>query len=544
LTNGSLFSEPREKNRKEVFMKRQKAAILSVLIVTALFAACRRQDAQGGPGRPQAITVEVFDRGTDGGKTNPVDNAWTDWIKKKVLKDEGISVTFVAVPRNEETQALNNMMAAGSAPDICYTYDGDLITRFGELGGVVDLAPYVDALLKDYDAFLGMDPALPGERLIYRNRDRQTGKMYMIPGRYMYTASQNLFIRKDWLDKLGLPPPATKEAFYEALTAFKEKDPGGVGKDRVIPFTMSTDVRWTAGIIVDPFIDPYLSVKERWINTVIDRYVLLPGYKEGYRFLNKMYNAGLIDTDFPLYKDDVPVNNLLKSGVVGAFAHNWDHIYRENTKVLEDLQKNVPGADLVPIDAIQGADGLTRKRGSPPTSLLWFIPATAKNPEAAVRYANWLSRFENYNFLQIGLEGVNHELVNGAPGIKPATGQWIQNSGGNGDYAFNVNGYDLGDPELNAKALANSYTWPAELITYAYRISSTNAVPGPFVPVKLLAAGAVQQTLADKAVVLYVESVTARPGNFDRVWDAGVRDWLASGAQGILDERREKYVDP
>jgi putative aldouronate transport system substrate-binding protein len=518
--------------------------LLPLFIAAALISSCRKQDPSHGSGKTVSITVEVFDRGTDGGKTDPTDNVWTDWIKKKVLEDENISVTFVPVPRTEETRTINNMMAAGSAPDICYSYSTEMITNFGELGGLVDLAPYVDTLLADYKAFLGMDPGVPGEHLIYRARDLQTGKLYMIPGRYMYTASQNLFIRKDWLDKLGLPLPSTKEEFYDALAAFKEKDPGGVGKNRVIPFTMSTDVRWTAGVIVDPFIDPYLSNKERWINTVIDRYILLPGYKEGFRFLNKMYNNGLIDPDFPLYKTDDPLNNLLKSGAAGSFAHNWDQIYRDNTRILEDLQKNVPGAELVPIDAIQGIDGLTHKRGSPATSMFWFIPSSAKNPQAAIRYANWLSRFENYNFLQIGQEGVNHEMVNGVPSIKPVTGPWIQNSAGNGDYAFNLNGYDLGDPGLNAQVLANSYAWPPEVIINAYRISSITDSPIPHIPVKLLAAIPFQQTLTDKALGLYTDAVRANPDHFDRVWDSGVKDWLTSGAQDVIDERRAKYVEP
>jgi putative aldouronate transport system substrate-binding protein len=522
-------------------MKLYKTALIIFLLVSVSFAACRKSETAG---KPVSITVEVFDRGTDGGKTNPTGNAWTDWIKEKVLADENIAVTFVPVPRVQETQALNNMAAAGNLPDICYTYSSDLITHFAELGGLVDLAPYIDTLLADYNAFLGMDPGISGERLINRYRDPQTGQIFMIPGRYIYTASQNLFIRKDWLDKLGLPLPGTAEEYFNALVAFKEKDPGGVGKDRVIPFVMTTDARWTAGIIVDPFIDPYRSAKERWINTVIDRYNLLPGYKEGFRFLNRMYNSGLIDHDFPLYRTAEAADALVKSGVVGSLAGNWDQIYRENTKILEDLLKNVPSAELVPVDAIQSVDGLTHKRGSPPTSLLWFIPKSAKNPEAAIRYVNWLSRFENYNFLQIGHEGTNHEIVNGVPKIKQVTGNWIQNSAGNGDYAFNLNGYDFRDPELNIQVLANSYGWPPEMIATAYRISSTNADPGPHIQVKLLAATPFQQTLTDKANVFNTSAVIARPENFDRVWDEGVRDWLASGAQAIIDERREKYVEP
>jgi len=529
---------------KQTISKITLAAL--ILVMLTAFSACRKDKSKGTGARAkrEAITVEVFDRGTDGGKTNPANNAWTDWIKKKVLEDENIVVTFIPIPRHEDTQAINTMMAAGSAPDLCYTYSTDMIAHYGELGGLVDLAPYVDTLLKDCKAFLGMDPGIPGEYLIYRGRDVETGKMYMIPGRYMYTASQNLFIRKDWLDKLGLPLPATKEQYYNALMAFKEKDPGGVGKDRVVPFTMTKDARWRAGIIVDPFIDPYLSPKERWINTVVERYILLPGYKEGFHFLNTMYNNGLIDRDFPLYNSDEAPDNLVKSGVVGSLAGNWDHIYRDNTKVLEDLRKNVPGANLVPIDAMQSIDGLTHKRGSPPTSLLWFVTKSAKHPEAAIRYVNWLSRFENYHFLQVGQEGINHDMVDGIPKIKSAAGPWIQNSAGNGDYAFTLNGYDLGDPELNVKILANSYNWPAEVIAEAYRISSTNANPGPHIPVKLLAATAVQQTLTDKAEVLFTQSVTAKPELFNRVWDEAVKDWLISGAQAVLDERRAKYREP
>lgn len=510
-------------------------------MVLILFASCSKRDAKSSAGRAVSITVEVFDRGSDGGKTNAANNAWTDWIKKKVLEDENISVSFIPVPREEDTQALNNMMAAGGAPDLCYTYSTELIDHYAELGGLVDLAPYIDTLLKEYKEFLGMDPGMPGEHLVYRGRDPQTGTLYRIPGRYLYTASQNLFIRKDWLDKLGLALPSTKEEYFNALAAFKEYDPGNVGKNRVIPFSLTKDVRWTAGIIVDPFIDPNLSVKERWINTVIDRYNLLPGYKEGFRFLNRMYNAGLVDPDFPLYMSGEDLNNLVKSGVVGSIAGNWDHIYRENTKTLEDLQKNIPGANLVPIDAIQSADGLTRKRGSPPVSLWWFIPKSAKNPEAAIRYANWLSRFDNYHFLQIGQEGLNHEIINGVPKIKSVSGPWIQNSAGNSDYVFILNGYDMRDPDLNAAVLANSYNWPSDIITEAYRISSTNAIPDPYVPVKLPSISSLLQVLTDKANTFNTEAIIAAPGNFDRVWDLGVKDWLQSGAQTIIDDRRANY---
>jgi putative aldouronate transport system substrate-binding protein len=83
-----------------------------------------------------------------------------------------------------------------------------------------------------------------------------------------------------------------------------------------------------------------------------------------------------------------------------------------------------------------------------------------------------------------------------------------------------------------------------EVITEAYRISSTNAIPDPYIPVKLLAATAVQQTLTDKAEVLFTQSVTAKPELFNKTWDDAVKDWLISGAQSVIDERRAKYREP
>lgn len=523
--------------------------LLISLAAFSLLIACNKRSSTTGStdrSKPVSITVEIFDRGTDGGKSDPTNNNWTNWIKEKVLKDENIEVTFVRISRWDENTALNNLMAAGNPPDVCLSYSAELIANYRDLGGLFDMSPYVDTLLVDLKAFLGSDQALPGRDFIKRNADPQSGAIYSIPARRMNTAMLNLFIRKDWLDKLNPPRPLpqTTEEFYEALKAFKEQDPGGVGKNNVIPFSMTTDVRWTGGIILNAFIDPKVSPKDRWINTVIDRYLLLPGYKEGFRFMNKLYNEGLIDRNFPLYKAEEAMNNLIKSGFIGAICHNWDQIYRESVAILSDLQKNVPGAELVPIDPIQSSDGITHKMAYDPAGVNFFIPASCKNPEAALRYINWLSRFENYHFLQVGPEGIIHDMVDGIPKIKSATGLWIQNSAQNIDYTFIMNGLDLGTTEMNIRALANAYPWPEAVIANAYTIAMTNAKPGPVVPVSLSAAGPVTQTLTDKGNTIFSESVTTSVNNFDLVWDAGIKDWLDSGAKAVVDERAAKYIEP
>jgi putative aldouronate transport system substrate-binding protein len=517
--------------------------LLPLFTTMLLLSVCQKKGSPDAANSAVSITVQVYDRGTDGGKSDPTNNNWTAWIKEKVLAEENIAVTFIPVNRYEETAVMNNLMAAGDAPDLSYTYNWDMVNSYGLQGGIYDLAPYVDTHLKHLKEFLGPDPQIPGRDFIWRSQNQDNGALYGITNKYMYTASYNLFIRKDWLDKLGLPLPTTGQEYFDTLTAFKEKDPGGVGKNRVVPFTLSTDVRWTAGIILESFIDPYLSFKERFINTVVERYMLVPGYKEGMRFLNKMYNAGLIDRDFPLYTAADTMDNLIKSGVVGSIAGNWDQVYRDNVRLMTDLQKNVPGALFVPVDCFPSVDSITHKRGAPVAGgLTFYIPMSCKNPEAVLRYVDWLARPENIRFLQFGQEGVNHEIVNGIPKSINAEGGWIMNSAANVDYTPFVNGYVMETPELTARVLAANYpSWPEEYVAEAYRIFSFNAEPVPVVPVTFYEAGPLTETLVNKSTNVFIESICARPEDFDRVWDAGVKEWLVSGAQRIIDERREKY---
>ncbi|GHV51718.1 hypothetical protein AGMMS49579_07640 [Spirochaetia bacterium] len=518
--------------------------VLAGLVILSLLAACNKAKPADGAGAPAEITVEVFDRGTDGGRSDPTNNNWTKWIQEKLLKDENIKVTFVAVPRGSETTTLNNMMAAGDAPNICLTYDGGLIAQYRDLGGIFDMSPYIEPLMPDLKKFLGPDLALPGNDFIYRNQDRETGKVFAIPGRRTNLAQRGTFIRGDWLEKLGLKPPATTQEFYDVLLAFKTQDPGGVGASRVVPFTMGSGVWFDAANLIESFIDVSLSDKDHWINNVANREFLQPGYKEGVRFMNKMYNAGLIDRDFPLNKADEQYT-LLKSGAAGSFQQNWDQPYRDSPGILRDLQTNVPGATLIPIDPFTNSRGVTYKNMHDAAGVNYFIPTAAKNPEAALRYLNWLARFENYNFLQIGEEGVTHDLgSDDIPKIKPGAGLWIQNSPQNIDYTPIINGLDLGDPEKTAKGLATSYTVDAQLIIDANALSLKNGKPMPIVPATLSVAGPYTQTLQDKGTVLLTEAITCAPAQFDRVWDAGIADWLASGGTAIRDERTAKYIAP
>ena len=516
---------------------RRSISVFVIFLITILlvFTGCNRQSQAGSSG-PDRLTVQIFDRGTDGGRTRVDDNAWISWIKEKVLRDLNIEVTFFPVGRWSEETDIVNLMASGSAPDLCYTYSTAMVSSFRDQGGIMDLSPYIESHLPDMKRLLGDDPAIQGKDFIYRNQ-LQDGRIFSIPSYRVALAIRNIFIRKDWLDTLGLSIPTNMDQFYSALVAFRDNDPGNVGRQNVVPLATDSGARWRLADLVHHFLPANISDRDRYVlqpNLGIRR-LAHPGIKEGIRVMNRWYNEGLIFRDFPLWTVADDLINLIKSGVVGAFSGNWDEPYRTDYKILEELRVNVPGADFVPLDITNNKEIYDK------VGLQIFIPFSSRNYEAALRYLNWLCIPENYEFLQRGNEGITHRMVNGVPEIlvRPANDPWFQNSSQNIDITMPMNGIEMGSEEMNARVLALSYGgYAPEIIVNAYRLSVRNARAEVVVPgVATTQDGIYGQTLADKADAVIALAITARPADFDRVWDAGVADWLSSGGQAVMDER-------
>lgn len=488
------------------------------------------------------LTVQVFDRGTDGGRSLAHNNEWTRWIQAKVRQDLGIEVTFIPVGRWSETTDIVNLMAAGpgSAPDLCYTYAHDMINAFRDMGGVMNLAPYIDSYLPDFKKLLGADPSFPGRDLIYRDQDPQTGRIFSFPSYRVVIAQRNVFIRKDWLDALGLPIPTNYNQFANTLRAFRDRAdelPGNVNRRNVVPFGVNSDARWGLADLIQHWLDPRISDRDRWVNNVADRNVMMPGYRRGVQEMNRWYNEGLIFRDFPLMVTADDFYNQIKSGVVGAFNQNWDFPYRTDINILVDLRRNVPGADYIPISVTNNREVMDKP------GLRIFIPSFSPNKDSALRYLNWLSKPENYQFLQLGHEGVNHEMVNGIPRTlaTPPQHPWIMNSPNNIDLTMPMNGIELGSDELNGRALGLGYgAIPPDVIANAF-VVSTRGARGPAVWQATTTVNQYMGDLREKADDLIALAITARPQDFNRVWNNGERDFLRSGGQAVLTERNALY---
>lgn len=490
------------------------------------------------------ITVEIYDRGNDGG-TPPEDNFYTDYIKEGMLRDHNVEVTFVPVPRWTEGEVINNLLAANQAPDISVTYSYPTIQTYANMGGVLDLAPLLEEnkdLLPDMWDYLT-------ETNIYWNRDPNTGTIWALEARLNIMNRINTFVREDWLKKLNLDAPTTLQEFEDMLIAFRDNASLLLGDDadKMIPFSTSFDVGWRTDHLTASFVPNDITDKDVFVYGFDDRRFLFPNYKEGIRVLNKWYNQDLVWKDFPLYPaGDTTEDNLMKVGYVGAFIHNWDYPYRNgDDSIHASLQRLVgPEAAYIAIEPFPNDAGVYKKFLSGPVDRKIFFPATNDEPLASLFYVNWISKLENRIFLQFGEEGVTHEkLPDGSLMTLATTGEKIMNSPANIDYTITSNGLDLGDPELTVKSIANGYAGvDKRFIEIANQITTNQGRIGQNVSVGEIKAESGQgQALKEKRDTILNRAVVASVDEFDAIYDSGMQDYLNSGGQAIIDERREAW---
>lgn len=494
----------------------------------------------GNKEAPTKLRVEVFDRATQGG-SDPTNNHWTDWIKERMLAQHNVDVSFYSVPRSEEVAQLNVLMASNDAPDIVFTYTLSVVYNYFKQGGVADLTDLIEQHGKTIKSYLG------DEVLSYGQFE---GRQCIVPAKRVSRAMYTTYMRKDWLDKLNLPVPTNTDEFYNALVAFKEQNPGKV--EQVVPYGSASDVPWHFGTIVDSFVDLANMTEEQLFVLGVSASssasdMLYPGFKEGIRFLNKMYNQDLIDPQFPLYKDFAPTDDLISRGIVGAFTANYDWPIRTTPGIYNNLKTNVPGAELVPVDCFPNAQGKNVKQLYLPTGVYNFVPASSKNVEGAVKYIDFMCQEEVRTYITTGEEGVNHTKdANGIPVmINLKNDPRMMNSPNNVDYAMVVNGVDLGDPSRNVLVLSKSYEAGYEdIFVKAFNIAMKDALVFSDKIIPFESEAQFSTTLNDKRKEIMANAITASEANFDKVYDAGIQEWLGMGGQQCVDERQaywDKY---
>lgn len=511
--------------------------VLAVSIAGGFSTGCKKNqaaDVGSATGPATTISIEVFDRGKTG-QPDLNNNYWTKWINSNFGKKYNVNVQFVAVPRSQEVDKLNVLMAANQAPDLCFTYDAGVVYNYVTQGGLTELDSYLSKYGQTLSKYLGKDVLKYGEF---------SGKQFSIPGKRTMLMNTNTFIRKDWLDKLGLKVPTTRDEFYSDLVAFRDKNPGNISGG-CIPMVGSGS--FGTSNLPDSF---YTDFSEGTIAKATTGSAgllswAMPGYKDYMQFMNKLYNEKLISPDFAVDKTGNQANADASSGKAGVICSNWDYVYRTTPGIETALEKNVPGAKFVPVDCFKNTtNGKYMKMEYAQNSAYMIIPKASKHAKEVVEYLNWMADNKVTLAIQNGEEGVDYKMVNGVPTpTVPTTytGEKFMGNVCNGDYDMLHNGPETGNAANNLTAISYSYSGFESEVKEAAKIALNDTYNAFAFTIPNSAYAKYSQTLSDKGSQMSAKLITCKESEFSSLYDSQLKEYMAAGGQAVIDENIKNY---
>lgn len=357
------------------------------------------------------ITVELFDRSNAPEGSTITENKWTDYVKQEMGK-VGINVEFVPVPRWDEVTKMQAMVASQTAPDLTLTYTYAYAEDYFNQGGTWDLSEFIDGAdqAQNMKAYLG-DEVLD----IGRNADNQ---LYGIVAKRATTAKSNLFLRKDWLDELNLAVPTTPDELYHVIEQMVKSNPDG-RKDALGLVWNAWNLRMAfSKLAADPIALEIASTED----AIADYYDA--GMRDYYRFMNKMYNNGLLNQEYYTMSEDD-----FKSYIVTGAAVFFEYAVNASVDVLrgsllKTLQENDPSADIISIPPLKNVnDGKQYSAAYASGGLIAFCPKTAdeETVEACMTYLDWMCSEDGGFVIYHGFEGEHFDFdANGVPVVKDA----------------------------------------------------------------------------------------------------------------------------
>jgi len=325
---------------------------------------------------------------------------------QELQKRTGLKIKFDH-PVDTSTDKVSLMIASGNLPDVLFTstyfygaWKNSQVKQAAYKGMFLKLDEYVDKFAPNIKKFFAENPDAEAS---YRMFNPDNG-MYTTPVVYndrAYNYYDGYFIRKDWLDKLGLEVPDTIEDWENVLRAFVNGDPNGNGEKDEVGFS---SFAYMTKFVFMPAFDVF-----NWnyyLNpdtNKITHGVVEPGMKDFLKMMNRWYDEGLVNPEY-VTTDQKTLDYLVMNNKLGAFYCDY------NNTAIKYVEAN-PDMELIPVPMVANAKGQRRtgKIGKSLTSGYGGL-ISSKSPYAKeiVRLFDYLFSEEGVELLNWGVEGESY----------------------------------------------------------------------------------------------------------------------------------------
>jgi putative aldouronate transport system substrate-binding protein len=304
-------------------------------------------------------------------------NVWTRYFEETL----GIKVKYTwTINEQQYAQRVNIAITSNDIPDIMGVNNVQLKMMY-ENGQLMDMTKILDDYLAPFTReVLYQDN---GDAIKSATFD---GKIYAIPMTgFGLGSAYVLWVRTDWLDKLGLSIPTTTDELLAVADAFTNRDPDGNGVKDTYGLAIYKDLFDGGFACLEGFFNSYGAYPGIWVpseNGLVYGSTQ-PAAKTALGVLRDMFQRGLIDPEFgvkdaPKVAEDVMAN---KFGLM--FGQFWNAAWINAAKVAN------PAMEWVPVAIPGPSRGVAAKAQIPfGTTGYAAISAKAKYPEAAVKLLN------------------------------------------------------------------------------------------------------------------------------------------------------------
>ena len=373
-------------------MKRVSAILLGVLMICLPLSACKKDDDDtrsnyaGDATTPYEQTVS-FTKGvinTPGmfpaGQTYE-NNPYTNYVKEQLNIE-----TKVAWEVNGDVynQKIALSIANGNIPDVLVV-DRNLFNQLKENDLIQDMTDaynnYISPFLKEqYDSFNG----IPFEEVMVN------GRMMGLPYPIGHGGHNVLWMRKDWLDAVGMKEPSTLDEIINIARAFISKDPGGNGVGKTVGLSCNANVYsgYNSRMGFDTIFSSMGAYPGNWL--LKDGKPIYgscaPEMKPALQLLADLYKEGVLDKEFALRRGN-DNDAMLSSGRLGMHFGVW-----WPAGGVTSAFENNPDAEWTAVSAPVNSAGKLAIPENDPIKGIVVVRKGYKHPEAIVKALN--SQFE------------------------------------------------------------------------------------------------------------------------------------------------------
>ena len=313
-------------------------------------------------------------------------------------------------PVGDPKQKISLMAASDEYPDLIFASNNANIIV--DAGGLIDLAPLIDKygpnIKKLYGDYL--------KRLRWSKDDKS---IYFL-GTYGVNQQQwepldGFQLQHRVVKELGYPQLKTVQDYEKAIRTYIEKHPTTDGQPTLGLSLLADDWRIAQSVTNPALFSTGGSDDGEWyIDDKTQKPVIhytRPEEKEYFKWLNHMYNSGLIDPESFIQKYDQYKAKIASGRVLAIIDSKWQ--YREPEQALRQEGKEDQMYGMYPIVLNESFKNRNFQSAGYSGGVGVGISKNAKDPVRLIKFLDWLCSDEAQILNNWGIEGVNYTVVDG-----------------------------------------------------------------------------------------------------------------------------------